>query len=98
MTAVCPMCGQRLTTRLGIFLPPRLVELFDLVERAGRRGVPCETLAWIFYPGKPTLAAKRCVAVHVSRLNDFLQPTDTRIRGGRWQPYRIVTVSQRIAA
>lgn len=88
--AVCPACHQRMLLRHGVRLPPRCADIYDVIANSGKRGIPCETLSWVFFPGQATRAAKKCIAVHVNRLNDFLEPTDVMISGGRWRPYRVV--------
>jgi hypothetical protein len=79
--------------RHGVRLPPRLADLFDMIERSKTRGVLCEVLAWVFYPGKASLAARRCVAVNVHHLNSLLEQTDVRVVGGKdgqiAKPYRV---------
>ena len=91
MSATCPHCGQRMLARHGVQLPPLLADIFDMIERSGRRGIPIETLAWVFYSGKSKMEAHRCVAVNVNRLNDFLSPTNFEIRApGKSLPYRVV--------
>jgi hypothetical protein len=91
---VCPHCGQRMLMRHGVRLPPRLADLFDMIERSKRRGVLCEVLAWVFYPDKAAFAARRCVAVNVHHLNSLLEQTDVRVVGGKdgqiAKPYRVV--------
>jgi hypothetical protein len=79
--------------RHAVRLPPRLADLFDMIERSGKRGVLCEVLAWVFYPGKPTREAKRCVITNINHLNSFLESTNVRISGGHNgnepKPYRV---------
>ena len=91
---VCPHCGQRMLMRHGVRLPPHLADLFDMIERSRKRGILCEVLAGVFYSGKSSAAARQCVAVNISRLNDFLEQTDVRIargsRGRTVEPYRVV--------
>lgn len=91
---VCPHCGQRMLMRHGVRLPPLLADLFDMIERSATRGVLCEVLAWVFYPGKASHDARRCVAVNVHHLNSFLEQTDVRVVGGKdgqiAKPYRVV--------
>lgn len=87
----CPCCGQRLLKRHGVALSPGLADLFDVIWRAGPRGVEPEVLAGIFYPGKSRQAAQRCVAVNVFHLNTKLAETDFEVRAGqgRREPYRV---------
>ena len=85
-----PPAVSSVLTRHGARLPPRSADIFDLIECSGQRGVLCEVLAWTLFPGQETRAAKKCVAVHVNHINDFLEPTDVMISGRRWQPYRVV--------
>ncbi|MBR0879659.1 hypothetical protein ACVMGC_001061 [Bradyrhizobium barranii subsp. barranii] len=89
--AVCPCCGQRLLVRHGVALSPVLADLFDIVWRAGPRGVEPEVLAGVFYPGKSEHAARRAVAVNIFHLNTKLSETDAEVRSGqgRRQPYRM---------
>jgi hypothetical protein len=49
---VCLHCGQRMLMRHGVRLPPRLADLFDMIERSKTRGVLCEVLAWTFLSGQ----------------------------------------------
>jgi hypothetical protein len=89
--AACPYCGQRMLLRHGVALPPLLADLFDTVERAGKRGVCPEVLAWVFYPGKEESEARRNIYVNVNRLNGLLVSTDLRVCvSSRFEPYRIV--------
>lgn len=76
----CPHCGQRLLRRHGAELPPIPALIFDLIEASRSNGVKPEALAWTFFPNKPARAAAKLVAVHVNRINDFLQSTDVRVR------------------
>lgn len=80
--------------RHGVRLPPRLADLFDMIERSAARGVLCEVLALVFYPGKASRDARRCVAVNIHHLNSFLEQTDVRVVGGKdgqiAKPYRVV--------
>ena len=88
----CPNCGQRLLIRHGVSLPPRCADIFDMIERAGDRGVLNEVLCWVFYSDKPKRDAARLVAVHINRINDFLQSTDVRIStsGRQVEPYKVI--------
>jgi hypothetical protein len=92
--SACPTCGQRVLTRHGVRLSPRLADLFDMIEHSAERGTLCETLAWVFYPGKSTRDAKRCVITNINHLNSFLEETGVRIDGGHIgsepKPYRVV--------
>jgi hypothetical protein len=81
--------------RHGVRLPPRCADLFDMIEHSGLRGVLCPTLAWVFYAGKSKRAAEKLIAVHVNHINDFLEPTDVEVIGGRWQPYRVFARTHR---
>jgi hypothetical protein len=88
--SACPCCGQLLLARHGVALSPRLAELFDIIERAGQRGVSTEVLADIFYPGKSGLAAHDCVKANIFHLNTRLAETDLEVRASRYEPYRVV--------
>jgi len=89
--AACPCCGQRLLIRHGVALPPLLADLFDMVWRAGDRGIQPAVLAGVFYPGKSTPAARRAIAVNIFHLNSKLASTDVELRAGqgRQEPYRV---------
>jgi hypothetical protein len=76
--------------RHGVPLSPRLADLFDLIERAGQRGVPCEVLADVFYPGKSANIAQRCVIANIFHLNTRLAETDIEVRASRYEPYRVM--------
>lgn len=92
----CPACGQRLLTRHGVELSPRLADLFDMIERSEGRGVMPEVLADVFYPGKPSTAGRRCVAVNIHFLNSRLLETDLQVRAGSGTqgPYRLIVRSK----
>jgi hypothetical protein len=90
--ASCPCCGQRLLKRHGVALSPRLADLFDMIERAGQRGIATEVLADIFYPGKSLEAARLCVRENIYHLNTRLAETDLEVRASRYEPYRVVRV------
>jgi hypothetical protein len=89
--SACPCCGQRLLIRHGVALPPLLADLFDIIWRSGQRGIEPEVLAGVFYPGKPSPAARRAIAVNIFHLNAKLASTDVELRAGqgRLQPYRV---------
>ncbi len=91
MSGTCPCCGQRLLTRHGVVLSPRLADLFDMIGNSGDRGVMPEILAGVFYPGKPSTAGRRCVAVNIHFLNSRLLETDLQVRAGSGTqgPYRL---------
>lgn len=80
MTDTCQTCGQRVLIRHGAKLSPRSADIFDMIEKSGKRGIPIETLSWVFYSDKSKRAAAKLVAVHVNRLNDLLGATDVEIR------------------
>ena len=91
MSDSCPHCGQRMLIRHGVQLPPKLADIFDLIEHSGDRGVLGEVLAWVFYPDKPKRDAQKLIAVHVHRLNDLLCSTDFQVRAShRCEPYKVV--------
>jgi hypothetical protein len=78
--------------RHGVRLSPRLADLFDVIDHAGDRGVQCEVLADVFWPGKSRQRALDCVRVNIFHLNDKLSETDYEIRAGTnnyKQPYRV---------
>ena len=76
----CAKCGQPLLTRYGVELPRRKAELFDYIERTGKRGISRAALADIFYPRTHPEAAKLSISSHIHQINDLLVSTDTRIR------------------
>jgi hypothetical protein len=74
--------------RHGVRLPPKCADIFDMIEHSGRRGVLGEVLASVFYPDKDKRSARRCVAVYVNRINDFLSSTNIEVRADeRGGPY-----------
>lgn len=87
----CPHCGQQMTVRFGVKLPPKKAEFLDMIERVtrGRGGIELESLASVFYPGIQKRIAHQRVKVHVNQINDLLLSTDYRIvnQGGL---YRLV--------
>jgi hypothetical protein len=78
--------------RHGVKLSPKLADVFDMIERAGKRGITRETLAWVFYPGKSKRDAERCISVTINHINEFLEETDVHVStlGRRLEPYRVV--------
>jgi hypothetical protein len=87
----CPACGQRVLIRHGVKLSPKLCDIFDVIDRATKRGgIDAESLAWILYPTVSRSDAKRCIAVSVNHINDKLVETDYRIQmDGRQGRYRV---------
>lgn len=93
MSENCPTCGQmvrRGAIRVDVALPRLLVRLFDVIARRRKIGAHIHTLAGMFYPGKSTRAAHRCVAVNVNRLNSYLEASGYEVRAKRLGPYRLV--------
>ena len=91
--AICKCCGQRLLVRHGVQLSPLLADLLDMVERTGKAGISCETLAGIFYPGKSDFDGRNCVRTNVSHLNARLAETDFEVRAPgykRESVYRLI--------
>jgi hypothetical protein len=90
---VCSHCGQRLLLRHGVQLSPLLADIFDMVERSDTRGITCEVLCGVFYPGRPRAAAKRCMRVNIDHLNIKLAETEIEVRAARSsrqeEPYRV---------
>lgn len=85
--------------RHGVLLSPKLADIFDMIERSGRRGVLPGILASVFYPNQSNKAARRALAVSVNHINDKLAATDVRVRmGARLEPYRVVKVKVRLVA
>jgi hypothetical protein len=97
MIAVCPHCGQRMLLRFGVRLSPHLADIFDMIERAGDRGVRIESIVGALYAGKPTAAARQAVKTNIIHINERLEETDKRIRmvPPRVGGYRVVTVAPR---
>lgn len=87
--AICKCCGQRLLVRHGVQLSPLLADLLDMVERC-REGITSETLAEIFYPGKNSFDARRCVYTNIFHLNAKLAGTDIEVYASPYRPYRII--------
>jgi len=77
----CPHCGQPMTVRFGVRLPPKKAEFLDMIEKVttGRGGIELESLASVFYPGVSKTVAKQRAKVHVNQINDLLVSTDWRI-------------------
>ena len=87
----CPHCGQRMLTRHGAKLSPKLADIFDLIEHSGERGVPMDILVDVFYSGKPRRDAENCVRVNINHINDLFLATDVRVRNnGKSTPYKVV--------
>ena len=99
---VCPHCGQRMLTRHGVHLSPRLADIFDIIEHSGDRGVTEEVLSSIFYSGRPSREAYNCIRVNISHINSHLASTDYRVaktegvRGAEY-PYRVLKENQAAA-
>lgn len=66
--------------RNGVRLSPRQADIYDLIAHAKTRGIPPETLAWVFFSDKPTSSGKKTAAVHINHINDMFASTDTRIK------------------
>ena len=79
--------------RHGVLLSPQLADLFDLLERAGKRGIHKEVLRWTLFGNRPSRDGTRCVVQAIHRLNDLLVSTDYRIVSRRFGPYRLVLAS-----
>src|SRR5690349_23314750 len=77
----CPHCGQPMTVRFGVKLPPKKAEFLDMIEQVtkGRGGIELESLASVFYPGVSKTVAKQRAKVHICQINDLLLSTDYRI-------------------
>jgi hypothetical protein len=45
--------------------------------------------AGVFYPGEPTLEARRRIIVNVSHINSYFASTDAEIKCKRYGPYRV---------
>ena len=90
----CPHCGQRLITRHGVSLTPLLAAIFDIVERAGERGVMMEALVAALprYRDRPEHRARAAVKNNIIHLNDRLVTTDMRVRTvpSHVGPYRLI--------
>jgi hypothetical protein len=67
----CPCCGA--VERLGVWLTPRLAEVFDKVKRTGTEG-----LHW-----SDSGMSRELLKAHVWRLNDVLEETDFAIKASR---------------
>jgi hypothetical protein len=93
----CPTCGQRMLLRFGARLSPHLADIFDMIERAGDRGVRIEAIVGALYAGKPTAAARQAVKTNIVHINERLEETDRRIRmvPPRVGAYRLITVAPR---
>ena len=78
--AICPHCHQRMLVRYGVRLSPLLADLFDMIERSGNRGILPDVLLGVFYPGKSTEAARRCLYQNIFHLNTRLAETDIEVR------------------
>ena len=86
----CPHCGQRMLMRHGVRLSPKLADIFDLIEASRPRSITREVLADVLFPGRNRRKAMKCVSVHINHLNDFLEPTDFRVRmNGEARAYRV---------
>lgn len=79
--------------RLEVALPPKLADLFDTVAYSGKRGVTKDTLVWVHYPSRSRAEGYRCVIQNIHRINDLLVQTNYRIRGTRFESYRLVLES-----
>lgn len=92
----CLHCGQPMLLRSGVRLSRRLVEIYDLIERAGDHGVTPERLVAAFYAGKPEAAARAAIKSNIWQINDRLVETTTRVemQPPRYGAYRLVTQRQ----
>lgn len=78
----CPCCGA--SERLGVWLPPRLVDVFDRIRRTGDEG-----LHWSD-SGQNRINFKQ----NVWRLNEILEETDFAVKASRGNDskYRLAKV------
>jgi hypothetical protein len=85
---VCPHCGQRVLIRYGVPLSPKLADIFDAVERAGRFGISKEELTVMFFAS----LSKKTLFVSIKHINDRFEWLESPIRiksMGYGLPYRI---------
>ncbi len=84
---VCTKCGQRILTRRGVQLSPKLADIFDAIEQ----GFPKEEIAVMFW-GDNSRKCLKALATSVFHINSAFEwmESEVRIRGARGEPYRVV--------
>jgi hypothetical protein len=75
----CPHCGQRMLMRHGVRLSPKCADIFDMIERAGERGVAPEILQDVFFANRPRKAAYAGLKAFIWQINELLASTDLHI-------------------
>jgi len=68
---MCPNCGAE--ERLGIWLTPKKVAIFDKIKRSGNEGVPYSAFD----------CSRDSLKMHIFQINIMLEETDYVIRGKR---------------
>ena len=90
--AECPHCGQRVLTRHGVELSPKLADIFDSVWVAGSGGLSKEELATMYFGSSNRTDGKRAAAVAISNINERFEWMESPIRirsMGYGEPYRV---------
>ena len=81
MARLCPHCRRPMTyQRVGIFLPPLKVAIFDLVKQSGDVGITTAELAGNVYEDRRYKPALLTVKSHIWQINEYLEETDWIIR------------------
>jgi hypothetical protein len=83
--------------RHGVRLSPKCADIFDMIERAGERGVAPEILQDVFFANRPRKAAYAGLKAFIWQINELLASTDLHI-GMREYRCGFYRVEQRRAA
>jgi len=84
--SICPCCGQGIPEkRMGVNLPPRKVQFFDLI--AGQPGISMEEIR-----DRMDFVSGNTVTTYANQLNEYLIPTGWKVRGYRGWGYRFERV------
>jgi hypothetical protein len=84
---LCRCCGQPLPPQLraGVYLPARKAAIFDTVRN--HPGITAEGIAANCFDDETPVTTVR---VHICQIKEMLAATDIRIRGTKFDGYRVV--------
>jgi hypothetical protein len=87
----CPYCQQVLPEfRLGVRFPNGVkARIFDLVQRGGVDGIPCNELHAIMFDQRYGKLATKTLKAHVNQINELIEDSGYRING-RGGAYRLL--------
>jgi hypothetical protein len=86
----CPYCNQVLPEfRLGVRFPNGVkARIFDLVQRGGVDGIPCDELHGIVFGGRIRQPVTKTLKAHINQINELIEDSGYRI-SGRSGAYRL---------